>query len=224
MVTFLSFFLTGCSEESQDIKDKAKSEIEYFSIKLTNIANKLNNITFVNYDITTEKTELSKESAENEKTSETSSQSSSSEGPADVKSSGTGSSSSNNIIAFQMSPNTILNPITKEIDWTGIKNEIENIYYSWNAVILDLYELNVASDDILGFSSDLDVLAKYIKNEDKTYSVLAIANLYKYLPKYAEGVSDEESYKNIFRAKSFILNSYAYVDMDYWDAVNRRNR
>lgn len=209
-LTALLLSLLGCSNSKLNLNDKAKSEIDYFSTKLISIINKLNNITFENYDVIARKAELSKESAENEKASQNT---------ADVKSSEQGNTSSN-VTVYQMSPNTILNPISKEINWSEIKNQIENLYYSWNTVILDLYELNVNNDDILGFSSDFDIATTYIKNEDKANSILAIANLYKYLPKYAETIEKDGEYKNILKIKSFILNAYAFVDAEFWTAVS----
>lgn len=220
-LTFLLFFLmlfvlTGCAEDEPNLNNKTKSEIEYLSTKFINVLNRLNNITFENYQITTEKVELSKESAESEKTSESSSSQSSNGGTAQVESS---SNTSNTIIASQMSPNTILNPISNEIDWKGIKNEIENVYYSWNTILLDLNQSDVSNDDILGFSSDLDKATKYIKNEDKSNSLLAMANLYKYLPKYAESISDDLAYNNVLKTKSFILNAYSLLETGDWNSI-----
>ena len=214
------FFLTGCSDKQENLNDKVKSEIDYFSIKFINILNRLNNITFENYQVTTEKAELSKESAENEKTSETSSSQSSKEEQGSVESSNGNKSSQNTIIASQMSPNTILNPVESQIDWAGIKNEIENIYYSWNTVLLDLYELDIDNDAILGLSRDLDVATTYIKKEDKVGSLLAMANLYKYLPQFAEKVSEEQVYRNIFKTRYFILNAYSLVETGNWSSVS----
>ena len=209
----LLFTLTGCREEQMTINNKVEDELNFFSVKSINILNRLNNITFENYDVVAEKVELSKESAENEKSSNSDSKT----GSASVEES---DGQKQNIIAYQMSPNTILNPVTNEIDWPGLKNEIENIYYSWNTVLLDLYELDVTNEQILGFSSDLDKATVYIKKEDKANSLLAMANLYKYLPKYAETISDDEEFVNILKTKSFIVNAYSLVITDDWDAVN----
>ena len=120
-----------------------------------------------------------------------------------------------------MSPNTILNPQTTDIDWSGIKNEIENLYFAWNTAILDLHKLNVNSNDILGFSSSLDTATNYIKNEDKQNSLLAVANLYAYLPKYMESVSNDTVKKNILQTKSYILNSYALAGQNAWQDAQK---
>ena len=216
LLFLILFILTGCSKESPSLNEKAKDELEYLSLKIINILNRLNNITFENYQVTAENVNLSKESAESEKSSESSSSQSSGNQPAQVKES---SNSSSNIIASQLSPNTILNPVSAEIDWPGIKNEIENIYYSWNTVLIDFNQLDINNDDILGFSSDLDKATMYIKNEDKANALLAMANLYDYLPNYAETISNDMAYNNIIKTKAFILNAYSLLETGNWNDI-----
>ncbi len=210
------FFIAGCSQEKYSLNDKVKSEIEYLSTKFINILNRLNNITFENYQVTTVKAELSEELAKNEKTSESPPETGSSVN-ADVSSSS--GNYSNQIIASQMSPNTILNPVTSNIDWAGIKNDIENVYYSWNTILLDMYQLNANKDDILGFSSSLNTATSYIENQDKSNSILAMANLYGYLPKFAEEVLEDKAYNSVYKTKSFILNAYSLIEIDDWQMV-----
>ena len=123
------------------------------------------------------------------------------------------------IISSQMSYNSILNPATKDIDWATLKSDMENIYYSWNTILLDLYKLNIANDRILEFSSNLDRATVYIKNEDKKNSILAIAKLYEYLPYYSEQILEDNAEKNIIRAKSFIINAYSFVEIPDWDNI-----
>lgn len=227
-LTAVLFSLTGCSQEEESLNKKAISEVEYLESKFVSILNRLNNITFENYKVTTEKATLTKDSAQQEKSSNSSSQNSGgqeeemggskgdSQGASNSESE---SSNSATIIASQMSPNTILNPATTEIDWTGLKNEVENLYYAWNTILLDLHQLNIDRNAILSFSSDLDKATKYIKNEDKVNSLLAVANLYGYLPKYLESVSDDTSKKNITKTKSLILNAYSLVETGDWGAI-----
>ena len=111
-----------------------------------------------------------------------------------------------------MAPNTILNPTKTEIDWTSIKTDIENLHETWNIIILDLYKLNVNNENIRSFSNDLDEATTYIKNEDKSNSILSIAKLYSYLPTYIENISTDNATKNIFLIKSYIINSYSILD------------
>lgn len=205
------FTLTGCENKEESLNDKAKSEIDFLSTRFISIINKLNNITFENYKVISEKAELSKESA-NEKESEDSSSSQNEKSEKVEK-----SSESKDVKSMQISPNTILTPTTTEIDWKTIKNDIENIYYSWNTIILDLYQLNIKNDDILGFSSGLDKATINIKNEDKVNSILAISNLYSFLPRYADTIYSDETNKNIIKTKDFILKSYSLVETHDWN-------
>lgn len=228
------FLLTGCSKEKdEDLNQKAVSEVEYFSSKLINVLNSLNNITFENYQMVAEKTELNAKSAQQEKsTSSGSTQNQGEQSGSSGEDSSTSSGSSSeiggdskgeavSIISSKMAPNTILTPQTTDVDWGSIKNDMENLYFAWNTVILDLYKLNVSSDDILGFSNSLDVATNYIKNEDKQNSLLAIAKLYSYLPKYMNVISEDNTQKNVMQTKSYILNSYSLVGQDAWaDAQN----
>ena len=55
------FCATGCSSQEYTLNDKAKSETDYLSTKFISILNKLNNITFENYKVTTFKTEITKD-------------------------------------------------------------------------------------------------------------------------------------------------------------------
>lgn len=211
--------LTGCNNENEeDLNKKVIAEIEYFNSKLITLLNRLNNITFENYEMTAEKVELSKDYAGKEKTSSSEgSQNSEDENSSD--NSDSSKDESKIIISSEMSPNTILNPQKKQIDWSGIKNEIENLYFAWNTVILDLHKLNVNSNDILAFSSSLDTATNYIKNEDKENSLIALASLYSYLPKYMETISDDTVKKDILQTKSYILNSYALSGQNDWEKV-----
>ena len=213
ILLFSLFLLVGCSRQEEKLTDKVKSEIDYFSTKIINILNKLNNITMVNYKVVSENINLSKDSAEYEKDSNSDEEKSND--TAQVQS----SKDTDNIIIFQMSPNTILNPIKKDINWKELKNEIENIYSSWNTFLLDLYELEIPGDDILGFSRDLDIVTTYIKKEDKANSLLAMANLYKYLPRYAENIRENKIEANILKTKSYIINSYVLLDIDDWNGM-----
>ena len=195
------------------------------SANFIKVLNNLYNLTFENFDVVVESPTLSKKSASQEKksTSESSEEGgeqnsgndSNSEGQnetAEQSVKGT-SNESSNIVTTQMSPNTILNPSKTEIDWINIKTDIENLHETWNTIILDLYKLNVNNDNILSFSNDLDKATSYIKNEDKSNSILAVAKLYSYLPKYMENISVDSVTNNIISTRSYIINAYSLLDV-----------
>lgn len=222
----LIVLLTGCESKTEEelLKDKAKSEIEYLSANFIKALNNLNNITFENFDVVAESTTLSKKSASQEKETTSQSTGGGQQGGGGNGSSGgqngTGGQNSvgmsdenSNVVTTQMSPNTILNPSKTEIDWVTIKTDIENLHETWNTIVLDLYKLNVNNDDILSFSNDLDKATTYIKNEDKSNSILAVAKLYSYLPKYMENISIDNTTKNISLTQGYIINAYSLLDV-----------
>ena len=215
LILIILFSLTGCNNKEDTIENKTKSEIEYLSERFVKILNKFNNITYENYKITAQATKLSKESASEGKTeSSSSSQSETAKVAKDDE-----SSDDSKIISSQMSYNSILNPATKDIDWATLKSDMENIYYAWNTILLDLYKLNIANDKILDFSSDLDRATVYIKDEDKKNSILALAKLYEYLSYYSEQILEDNAEKNIIKTKSFIINAYSLVEAADWDNI-----
>ncbi len=218
LILLLFIFLTGCGNNENMLKEKTENEIEYLSSKLLSVINRLNNITFENYRIIAEKAQLTKSSEEEEKTSsseasQTTSKSSSEQEQSNTTKEGT------IIIASQMSPNTILNSMSEPVDWEGLNNEMENVYYSWNTIILDLHNMNVSRDIILGFSKDLDIATQRIQEQDKPAALQSIAKLYSYLPSYYEQFIQDATKINLLKTKSHILNAYSLVETSDWNSI-----
>lgn len=237
----LIMFLCGCNnnEEDNHIDKKVQNEIEYIDKKVTGMMNKLNNITLENYEVKAKEISSQKESKDNsskenessrgESSGESSGGSESSEEEKSGGSSSEGKSSngesqgeSKDIKLLQMQPSNILVIDKDDIDWDTLKSEIELIYSGWNSTILDLYSVNVANEDILNFSKALDEAVISIKSEDKRKSLQQLANLYEFLPKYASGLSIEESTKNILQTKSNILKAYSLVEDENWQEVQNQ--
>ena len=106
-----------------------------------------------------------------------------------------------------------------DVDWEEIKTSIETFYTSWNTIILDLYKLNIASEDITGFSSNLDQLVINIKNQDKPAALATATTLYSYIPKYLDSFSQDSALKDLTTAKMHIMNAYTSATIDAWDVV-----
>lgn len=123
---------------------------------------------------------------------------------------------------LQMQPSNILVIDKEDIDWDGLKSEIELMYSGWNSIILDLYSVNATNEDILNFSKALDETVISIKAEDKKKSLEQLANLYEYLPKYLDGLAIEESSKNILKTKYNILKAYSMVENENWQEVENQ--
>lgn len=163
LILFLMFFLTGCSDNSEETNliEKTYSEIEYLDNKIIKMSNNINNISF-----------------------------------------------GDNI------------DLSKSINWKVLNSDLEEIYRSWNIIIIDLYKLKVNNDDILNFSSSLDKLSIYIKEENKNSTLLELANMYSYILKYSEKIHTNEIVKNIKKLKEHMLKAYSSVESLNWDNVN----
>lgn len=214
--------LTGCSNSNnsgQDLKEKVDSEMLFLDTKLLQMLNDLNGIVFVNYVVSAQEVKESESTSSNNKEENSSEENSNSEGEpgsdsqSNSNSSDDSSSKSKKTTAldYSMEPNGILSA-KNSTDWNSLKYDVEQLYASWATIILDLYKLNINSDDILGFSNDLDLTTKAIKAENKKESLALLAKLYSYIPKYAESYSDNITKINVLKTKSCILNAYSIIE------------
>lgn len=220
------FYLTGCSNEAtnEDIKEKVIQELEYLDSQIVSLANKLNNISMQNYAISSEEVDLDAENSSG--TSSTQSGSEASGGSSGEKEkqassqSGAGEETGkSNITATQMEPKTVLESNEDEVDWKSIKSQIETINEAWGVVILDLSSLNVDNANILGFSSTLDETILSVKDENKRDTLINIAKLYSYIPKFEIAVSSENNIQNVKQIKSNIINAYAFLEENNWTEI-----
>ena len=225
------FCLTGCGNQTtnnENTKEKAIQEIEYLDSQIVSLVNKLNNISMQNYAISSEEVDLGEENSSGTSSSQSGNEASggsgsgSSGGEQKQSSSQSGSgeeSQKSNITTTQMEPKIILDSDENEIDWKSIKSQIETINEAWGVVVLDLSSLNVDNNNILGFSSALDRTILSIKDENKGDTVINIANLYSYIPRFEENISANQSTQNIKQVKSNIINAYSLLEQDNWTAI-----
>ncbi len=225
----LIFFLTGCENknENNDLKTKTDSSIEYLDNTLISLINQLNNISFENFYVSTEKVKLDSESKGGSGSSVTSSSSDESKGDGEEgtssssdegKSNKSGSTTSS-INASTMKPNGILLSDRNNIDWEGIKAKTENLYASWSSIIIDLYKLGISNDNILKFSELLDNSLTNVKNENKEGTVQSYAQLYNLLPVFLDSYSDDRTKLNLQWTKAHIINAYTAVGINNWNIV-----
>ena len=139
----------------------------------------------------------------------------------------TNSSSENknqNSQIFKMTEEVLLvgeNEENKKIEWEEIRKDIENIYTIWPTIALDLSNIGINNADLTEFSNTLDNLAESTKNKNKNTALVNLAKMYSLIPKYLEVYSDNNLNKKVMTTKSFILNSYAYADLEKWDEANQ---
>ena len=125
---------------------------------------------------------------------------------------------------FKMTEELILtkeSETNNEIEWGEIKKDIENIYTIWHTVSLDLASCGINNTDLTEFNNILDDLALDAKNKNKESSLVNLTKMYSLIPKYMEVYSDDNLNKKVTTTKSFILNSYIFVDLGKWDEVSQ---
>lgn len=221
------FTLTGCrNNETKNLDSKVNEEINYMSVSLISILNKLNNISFENYYVTTE--EVNKDSNSTSGQGNNSIQSSSEMNEEDKSKNSnqneTGGENSeqqsSKISVSSIKSKRILSDDRTNINWTTIKNDIESFYSTWNSIIIDLYKLGVNNQDILNFSSKLDETVINIKNENKVDSLRLLSELYSIIPTFMNSYASDQTDINIQLTRSYVINAYALVEKKDWNSIN----
>lgn len=237
MILLFGFFIYkvfGKNASDQDIKSKAVSEINYIESKFLNLFNKVNNISFENYKISS--TEIKKQESESKSSSTSeasgnggqSSGKSEQSGGTEKSNGGQSSSDSSNTSSnsskgenkqFKLEETGIL---TKDsnIDWKQMKNDVEGLYSSLYTTTLDLYQLSSNQEDIVNFNKEYDNLTKAVKEENKEGTLVELSILYEYLPKFMENCTDEEKQKIVIKTKNSIFKSYSILDQENWPVIS----
>lgn len=118
---------------------------------------------------------------------------------------------------FSMKSNDILGQVV-DINWSELRNKVENLYTSWTTVTKDLKEIGVSTEQLNDFNKCLDRFAVAVKNENKTDTVDCLISMYEHLPKFAEIYGDDKE-KNILSSKYCLLICYKCVDIEDWDQL-----
>ena len=199
--------------KTEKLESKASAELEYLDNKILSMLNGLNNILLRNYIVSSYEIGESTEESDNESSGVTKN---SDETQIEANSNFTDNKDKINI--YQLQSVGVLTS-NKEADWEKLKSEIEILYTSWNTIILDLYKLNINSEDILKFSSTLDKATMNIREENKEQSLLALSELYSYIPLYTQSYSKDNKKINIQKTKASVIKAYAVVNSKNWNEV-----
>ena len=232
IVLILGFVIysISASDTNQDIKEKVKSEIEYFESKIIYMFNSLNNIEFQNYKLSVEDiSEKTKKSSENSSSAgngdDTSGGSSSSESGGDSSGSGkekspenNGQNSADKTKKFSLNAKGVLNS-EKEINWDYIKHEAEIVQNSISTFSLDLYKIGLNNDDISNFSKEYDNLLLALKSEDKEESLRELVLVYSYFPKFIKNIDVDLQTEVVYSTKYSIFKAYSLIDSEKWDEI-----
>ena len=230
IVLSLTIYTSASKENEEPKKEKASSEIKYLDSQLVELMNKMNNIEFENYKISTSETKEENSSSQDNNSQNGgnqgngSSNSGNSSGENSEEGSSAGESSGGNTRNNEKGKKFSVEEIgvlknDNNIEWNDVKNKVEILYTSIPNVTLDLYEVNVNKDDILAFNTQLDNLAIVVKEENKEKTLSELTKLYEYIPKFAKNVVEDEVYKKTLDTKLNIFKGYSILDSKDWNAI-----
>lgn len=143
------------------------------------------------------------------------------EGNSNNSSSSNEEESQKNDYEYKMIENSIL-VSSKTPDWDGLTKDIELIYSDWAVITLDLYKQNIDNQKILSFNTDLDNLAKAIKEKNKVQTLVLLSKLYSYIPVYYAGFSNDQMETNLYKVKSNIFNAYSIIEQNNIQEVKKQ--
>ena len=241
VVFILGIFLytTISKGNDEDEKEKSLAEVEYLEKKIVTLLNELNNIESRNYNLSV--SEISKEdSSESNSGSSTQSESQSggqssgsgqgseesqeesggnSQGASGNGNNNTSNGEDENNEEYTLKETGVLTN-TADINWENIKTEVENLYSPVPTITLDLYSLDIAREDILGFNQELDNLTKTVQEENKENTLASLSRLYDYIPKFADKVTGDTTYKAVIQTKDNLFKAYSKLDSRNWQEIS----
>lgn len=234
VVLFYAIYVNASKNNQIDQKQKTLTEIEWIESKIINLCNTMNNISFENYKLEVSKKgeeESKKSNNGEESTSGGGSESDSEEANSNKENSDTGDSSGSSssgsdtnisskeeVKKFELINQNVLTA-SDEINWNNVKSEVETLYTSIPSITLDLYQVNLNQDDILGFNKEYDNLTKAVKEENKKDTLTQLVTLYEYIPKFVKNVNDNVLYQINIQTKAHILKAYVKLEDKDWTGI-----
>lgn len=203
-----TFSVFSNANNTEDSITRNDEEVTYLDTKLLSLINYLNNIDLQNYKVVLTKVE----SAENSSSNENSEQDQKNKDQEDSTESGTDAKET---VLSKMEQETIIEENT-EINWNAIEGELEILCSTWPSIVLDLYNLEIDSEKILEFSTNLDEAIINVKKQDKALSCMYLAKLYSFLPEFLDKTQGDEIKLRILETKTYIINAYAFAETKNW--------
>ncbi len=207
-IIFTFSILSNANVNSNETS-RNEEEINYLDVKLLSLINYLNNIDLQNYKVVLTKVETSNSSSDSSEQQQSDEQEDSTE---------TGTDNEEKTLS-KMEEETIITE-ESEIDWETIEGELEILCSTWPSILLDLYSLDINSEELVNFSDDLNETIINVKNKDKVLTCMYLAKLYSYLPKFLESNSENDIKAKILESKTYIINAYSLVETKNWDKIN----
>lgn len=223
-------------ESGKTSKEKALSEVEFLEGKIETLLNKMYNIETRNYNVSViEITKQSEETKNKTTSTEGKEESGSSSSSGESSNSNLGSNSNEEPSAgssgnqgvgqqgeknkkYEMEEAGVLLD-SGNINWSKVKSEIETLYSAIPTITLDLYQVNVSQDDILGFNKEFDKLTTAVKDENKEEILNELATIYEYIPKFMEKATDDEIANKLTKTKTHIYKAYSKLASKNWEEI-----
>ena len=208
------------SNDVATLNEKCLSEIKSLDSNIISMMNDINNISYTNYKIVNEKISVSssqQKSSENEQSDNQNSQS----GGQDSSDSQSEQNGQNTVNSSTVINNGFLSGNNDNVDWTGLKDDIENMYDTWTTALIDLTTLNVNKDNLLKFSRTLDQIVTDLDSEDKKATLTHMADLYNLLTLYVNDFIEDGNEAHIYNVKSNILYADSFVEAEDWENVKK---
>lgn len=215
IIFIASIFLN--TQGKEDKTGKNQEQIEYLDTKLVSLINSLNNIELQNYKITQTKVEAKNSTQGSSSESESSSKN---QGSKDQDKGQSGSNKEETEISKLEEESIVTKNEEAQPNWNTIESELEILYSTWPTIILDLQNIRVSKEDILGFSSTLDETILNAKNKEKALTALYMAKLYGYLPRFIDENSADDVKMNAIITKAYLINAYAYAETENFDKMS----
>ena len=219
------------NNKKTNLNEKIISEIDYLDKTMIAMVNKLNNlqtsdeihakrtsVEISSQNIMTDSSKSGEESSSNSNGSKMGGTDSAGSSNSEQGSGSTGDSSASTE-KYQIQNNAVLLRNTSDIDWNELQNQAENLYKSWTTITLDLNTMNVTSENILAYNTNLDNLMVSLKEKNKVNSAICLANMYSLIPKYTNEISSDTAKSKLENVKSNIIFAYSIVETDRWDDV-----
>ena len=241
MLAIALFYIKISSVNAQtadnDLKEKIEEEISFLDSNITDVMNKINNITVIKYKVYTRKINdkdsssqsssggsseesqggsQSQSGQEGGQESGSSSQGQEQGGSNQSSSQGQGESQTqnNSTTVSELVPDTTLENNNQETDWKKISYSVEKIYSTWPTINLDFQKQGISTEIINSFSLSMDGVIQSIKNKDKKNTLINLFNMYINIPKYASSITSDNNKLNLYNTKLNILNAYTLVSTD----------
>ena len=218
------FLYTSVSKENTvSSEEKSLSEIEYLEKKLVTLLNQLNNIESRNYNLSVSKITEQEESSQSQSEDSSKKEDSGTESESNKNDQqGASNNEQSNVEdneEYTLKEDGILNN-NGQIDWEDIKKEVENLYSQIPTITLDLYSLDVAKEDVLGFNQEIDNLTISVQEENKENTLSNLSKIYEFIPRFLEKITDNMTYKAVINTKNELFKAYSKLDSGNWDEIS----